>query len=145
MYRLITESLLGLRLEVDKLRFAPCLPADWTSFKIHYRYRETFYHITIHNSGAGATVCRLSLDGAELSDDFVTLIDDRQEHKVEVELHRAKFRRDKFKVVCEGQIQGVRASAQVCRHISVDGEASRSSLRVPGGVAVVGAGRQLLT
>ena len=27
MYRLITESLLGLRLEVDKLRFAPCLPA----------------------------------------------------------------------------------------------------------------------
>ncbi|MBK5097895.1 MAG: cyclic beta 1-2 glucan synthetase, partial [Gemmatimonadetes bacterium] len=27
MYRLIVESLLGLRLEVDKLRFAPCLPA----------------------------------------------------------------------------------------------------------------------
>jgi len=29
-------SLLGLRLEVDKLRFAPCLPADWQEFKIHY-------------------------------------------------------------------------------------------------------------
>ena len=29
MYRLITESLLGLHLEVDKLRFAPCLPANW--------------------------------------------------------------------------------------------------------------------
>ena len=28
MYRLIVESLLGLRLEVDKLRFTPCLPAD---------------------------------------------------------------------------------------------------------------------
>ena len=52
MYRLITESLLGLRLEVDKLRFAPCLPAEWTSFKIHYRYRETFYHITIRNGGS---------------------------------------------------------------------------------------------
>src|SRR5476649_2683856 len=26
MYRLITESLLGVRLDVDKLRFAPCLP-----------------------------------------------------------------------------------------------------------------------
>ena len=47
MYRLIIESLLGLRLDVDKLRFAPCLPADWSSFKIHYRYRETFYHITV--------------------------------------------------------------------------------------------------
>ena len=27
MYRLIIESLLGLRLEVDQLRFEPCLPA----------------------------------------------------------------------------------------------------------------------
>ena len=26
MYRLVVESLLGLRLEVDRLRFAPCLP-----------------------------------------------------------------------------------------------------------------------
>ncbi len=47
MYRLIVESLLGLRLEVDKLRFAPCLPADWKTFKVHYRYRETVYHIAV--------------------------------------------------------------------------------------------------
>ena len=53
MYRLITESLLGVRLDVDKLRFAPCLPADWPSFKIHYRYRETVYHITVTQTGAG--------------------------------------------------------------------------------------------
>src|SRR5205807_8395533 len=53
MYRLITESLLGLHLEVDKLRFAPRVPAQWPSYKIHYRYRETFYHITIHNGGTG--------------------------------------------------------------------------------------------
>ena len=33
MYRLITESLLGLRLDVDKLRFAPCLPAGWAVFQ----------------------------------------------------------------------------------------------------------------
>jgi cyclic beta-1,2-glucan synthetase len=86
MYRLIVESLLGLHLEVDRLRFAPCLPANWTEFKIHYRYRETFYHITIRNHAAGTTVVRLVLDGAELSDDFVTLIDDRQDHEIEVEM-----------------------------------------------------------
>src|SRR6202034_3727531 len=51
MYRLITESLLGIHLEVDSLRFTPCLPADWPAFKIHYRYRETFYHITIKIAG----------------------------------------------------------------------------------------------
>ena len=87
MYRLIMESLLGLHLEVDKLRFAPCLPAHWTEFKIHYRYRETFYHITIHNHAAGGTVARLVLDGAEISEDFVTLVDDRQDHEVIVELN----------------------------------------------------------
>ncbi len=52
MYRLIMESLLGLRLEVDKLRFEPCLPADWEIFKMHYRYRETIYHITVRQSKA---------------------------------------------------------------------------------------------
>ena len=31
MYRLIVESLLGLKREVDQLRFAPCLPVDWDS------------------------------------------------------------------------------------------------------------------
>ena len=47
MYRLIVESLLGLRLEVDRLRFEPCLPAHWPSFTIHYRYRDTPYHIVV--------------------------------------------------------------------------------------------------
>ena len=41
MYRLALESLLGLRLEGDKLRLAPCLPASWPGFKLRYRYRDT--------------------------------------------------------------------------------------------------------
>ena len=86
MYQLIVESLLGLHIEVDKLRIAPCLPAEWTEFKIHYRYRETFYHITIHHHGPNATVSRLTLDGAELPDDFVTLLDDGRDHQIEVEM-----------------------------------------------------------
>jgi cellobiose phosphorylase len=51
MYRLAVETLLGLRLEVDKLRLAPLIPQGWESFKIHYRYRETFYHITVRRVG----------------------------------------------------------------------------------------------
>ena len=47
LYRLIVESLLGLRLDVDKLRFKPCLPPHWQSFKLHYRYRRTTYHIVV--------------------------------------------------------------------------------------------------
>ncbi|MBI2681209.1 MAG: cyclic beta 1-2 glucan synthetase [Candidatus Solibacter usitatus] len=84
MYRLIVESLLGLRLEVDKLRFAPCLPADWPMFKVHYRYRETAYHIEVVQRSAGNNGVRVKVDGAERVDGIVPLVDDRQEHAVEV-------------------------------------------------------------
>ena len=86
MYRLITESLLGLRLDVDKLRFAPCFPSNWTSFKIHYRYRETFYHITLRTSGTGRAVKRVQLDGNEQPENCVPLTDDRNDHHAEVEI-----------------------------------------------------------
>ena len=86
MYRLITESLLGVRLEVDKLRFTPCLPSGWSSFKIHYRYRETNYHITIRNSGAGLTVTRIVVDGKEQPEKLIPLVDDRNHHNVEMDV-----------------------------------------------------------
>jgi cyclic beta-1,2-glucan synthetase len=86
MYRLITESFLGLRLEVNRLRFCPCLPAGWSSFKIHYRYRETFYHITVRKGGGGSTVERIVVDGKEQADRFVPLVDDRNDHNVEITL-----------------------------------------------------------
>jgi cyclic beta-1,2-glucan synthetase len=86
MYRLITESLLGLHLEVDKLHFTPCLPADWPTFKIHYRFRETFYHITIKRVGSGSAVTRIIADGQEQPDRRVPLVDDRNHHHVDVEV-----------------------------------------------------------
>jgi cellobiose phosphorylase len=86
MYRLITESLLGLHLEVDRLRFDPRVPAAWPSYKIHYRYRETVYHITVRNGGAGTAVARVTVDGNEQPERQVPLVDDRNEHFVEVDL-----------------------------------------------------------
>jgi len=85
MYRLVVESLLGLRLETDKLRFEPCLPDDWDAFKMHYRYRETIYHITIRRmpTGGGANI---TLDGVPLSGTAIPLIDDRREHSVDVRI-----------------------------------------------------------
>ena len=84
MYRLIVESLLGLRLEVDKLRFTPCLPADWPGFTMHYRFRETVYHITVQQGPAKDGETRVTLDGVDQHDDTIPLVDDHQEHYVEV-------------------------------------------------------------
>jgi len=89
MYRLIVESLLGLRLEVDKLRFAPCLPSDWKAFKMHYRYRETVYHISVSQTQTGSGEMKVTVDGVEQRDKAVPLIDDRREHSVEVRINVA--------------------------------------------------------
>jgi cyclic beta-1,2-glucan synthetase len=84
MYRLIVESLLGLRLEVDKLYFAPCFPADWTEFKVHYRFRETVYHITVLQSPDHNGEMNVTVDGTPHDDVAVTLTNDLQEHFVEL-------------------------------------------------------------
>ncbi|RYE95212.1 MAG: cyclic beta 1-2 glucan synthetase, partial [Oxalobacteraceae bacterium] len=36
MYRLLTESLLGLHREGSRLSLRPCIPADWTEYKLQY-------------------------------------------------------------------------------------------------------------
>ncbi|MHB8066739.1 MAG: GH36-type glycosyl hydrolase domain-containing protein [Desulfobaccales bacterium] len=86
MYRLIVESLLGLRLEVDRLRFTPCLPADWPGFTMHYRYRETVYHIAVQRLPAENGETQVTVDGVDQHDNAVPLVDDRQEHYVEVSI-----------------------------------------------------------
>jgi cellobiose phosphorylase len=89
MYRLILESLLGLRLEVDKLRLAPCLPADWERFNVHYRYRETVYHISVLRTRSGDSGMRVTVDGVERPDQAIPLDDDHKDHFVDVRIHTA--------------------------------------------------------
>jgi cyclic beta-1,2-glucan synthetase len=97
MYRLIVETLLGLHLEVDHLRMAPCIPAHWESYKIHYRFRETVYHITVKGVGEKPEhVSRLTMDGVKIDgvgvdatgrpQGRIHLVDDRRDHYVEVDL-----------------------------------------------------------
>jgi cellobiose phosphorylase len=86
MYRLIVESLLGLGLEAGKLRMSPCLPAGWKGFKMHYRYRETVYHISVTQTPAENGGMRVIVDGTEQHGRAVPLVDDHKEHRVEVRI-----------------------------------------------------------
>ncbi len=87
MYRLTVETLLGVHLEVDRLRVTPRVPARWDSYKIHYRYRETVYHITVRRAGESSKhVSRVTVDGVVRADLTIPLVDDRREHDVEVAL-----------------------------------------------------------
>ena len=88
MYRLIVESLLGLRLEVNKLHVAPCIPTEWKGFTVHYRYRETLYNIRVLQVSAGNGEKSVTVDGVEQQDRTIPLIDDHQNHCVEVKIHK---------------------------------------------------------
>ena len=82
---MLVETLLGVNLVGDQLRLEPRLPKAWTTYKIHYRYRQTIYHITITRQAPGsADTRRLSLDGQEVPGETLPLRDDRQAHVVEL-------------------------------------------------------------
>jgi cellobiose phosphorylase len=89
MYTLILESLLGLRREGDKLHFVPCLPGDWEGFKVHYRFGETTYHTTVLQTSDGSAA-GVTVDGVEQLDMVIPLVDDHQEHSVEVRVQAGK-------------------------------------------------------
>jgi len=90
MYRLVLESLVGLTLEADRLRFAPCLPPEWDRVALRYRHGETYYDIVVRrieaeDDGDGASV---TIDGVTQQGNFLHLVDDGHDHRVDV---RAAF------------------------------------------------------
>ena len=87
LYRLLVEDLLGIRIEVDTLSFAPLLPNDWTEFKVTYRYRNTFYHVRLKKVGDETwKTRRVYVDGAEQPDGKIHLVDDGRPRQAYVEL-----------------------------------------------------------
>jgi cellobiose phosphorylase len=90
MYRLLTETLLGVNLQGGELRLVPRMPKAWSSYKIHYRYRQTVYHITIsRHPDVSATQLIVSLDGRDLPEATIPLVDDHVEHFVEMQIPNA--------------------------------------------------------
>jgi cellobiose phosphorylase len=90
MYRLIVESLLGLKLETSaagaRLVFSPCLPADWPGYSLEYRYRETPYRIEVTQSATAREPIEIELDGTAQSSPALPLHDDGLPHHVLVRL-----------------------------------------------------------
>lgn len=88
LYRLICEHLLGLRLEVNRLKFVPCLPDDWDGYSIVYRYRQTHYHIRVNATGGHENhVTRVVVDGADQDELSIPLVDDCRDHHAVIDLN----------------------------------------------------------
>lgn len=82
-YRLLMESLIGLRREGNVLHLAPRLPAEWPTLTIDYRFRETVFHIVVSRRVPG-TAASMTVDGVACLALAIPLVDDQREHQVEV-------------------------------------------------------------
>jgi len=85
MYRLLVETLLGVRLENNHVHLKPRFAPGWTNYKVHYRFQETVYHITVSRmDDAAGTPAGLTLDGQPLEGTAIPLVNDTVEHFVEL-------------------------------------------------------------
>lgn len=82
MYQFITDSMLGINLQVDRLNFAPCFPLEWPSISMVYRYKSSTYKITVYQITEGKSWWKSGDTKGEGSS--IQLVDDGTEHIVEV-------------------------------------------------------------
>ncbi len=88
LYRLIVESLLGVKREGSLLHITPCMPEDWKSYSLGYRYADTLYRIAVKRTAdADVAAIRYTLDGTELLEPGIPLVDDKREHVVEIRIN----------------------------------------------------------
>jgi cyclic beta-1,2-glucan synthetase len=66
MYRLITESMLGLKRNGPQLILQPNLPAKWNALEIDYRFGEATYRIRVMRDGQARST--LEVDGVMQDD-----------------------------------------------------------------------------
>jgi cellobiose phosphorylase len=87
MYRVTVEALLGLHMDSAALTLDPCIPADWPSYRITYRYFSASYEIQVDNPhGVNHGVRSVTLDGEPVPDGRIIRADDGRVHQVHVEL-----------------------------------------------------------
>lgn len=82
MYQLILSSFLGVRKAGDKLSISPATPAAWNEFVVTYRWGQSTYRIRVRKAQHSEQPT-VTLDGAMLHEEHVTLVDDGLAHEVD--------------------------------------------------------------
>ena len=86
MYIAGIKSILGMNKEAEKIFIEPCVPENWQSYRIDYKYKSTYYQISIFNPfGKYKGKAKLTLDGYYIGE-YLHLKDDGQTHEVKAEL-----------------------------------------------------------
>jgi cyclic beta-1,2-glucan synthetase len=85
MYRAGLESILGFKLQHDRLEIDPCVPRWWRDFEITYRRGRAVYRIKVENpAGISRGVINVEVDGVVQTELAFTVTDDEKTHNVRI-------------------------------------------------------------
>jgi cyclic beta-1,2-glucan synthetase len=85
LYRVGLEYILGFIKEGNRLRIQPCIPREWASYSIEYRYKGTRYLIEVKNPDkVSQGVREVTLDEGVMEDGYIPLSEDGGVHRVQV-------------------------------------------------------------
>ncbi|MBN2347247.1 MAG: glycosyl transferase [Bacteroidales bacterium] len=81
----ITQYILGIQPDFDGLKINPCIPKNWTDFKITRKFRGATYHITIKNpKKVSKGIEKIIIDDKILGGKILPSYEKGSEHFVEV-------------------------------------------------------------
>ncbi|WP_341274772.1 GH36-type glycosyl hydrolase domain-containing protein [Rhodocyclus gracilis] len=136
LYRLITESLLGVRRLGDVLHIAPCLPADWPSFSVSYRFGAATYRVQVTQQREAAS----ALDGAAAAS-VARPVGDASVEDTQVEEDRREEARQEETQHAEAWVEEIRLDGAVLatRNVALcdDGREHCVEVRVRRGVVTL--------
>jgi cyclic beta-1,2-glucan synthetase len=87
MFQAGLEYILGVKLQGDQLYIQPCVPSDWKSFSIDYKFKETTYLLEVYYQQDHGHPIQWVIDGQDAGNQsYLKLVNDGQAHQVEVHL-----------------------------------------------------------
>ncbi|MDQ3017427.1 MAG: cyclic beta 1-2 glucan synthetase, partial [Bacteroidota bacterium] len=87
VYQLIIEYVFGLKRRGNTLTFEPCLPEEWRTVKLIYRYINTSYVFDLIQTNHEKEEVIFFEDEQLIDSNEIQLVDDGNQHNVEVRIH----------------------------------------------------------
>ncbi|UWG95571.1 glycosyl transferase family 36 [Dehalobacter sp. DCM] len=89
MYQTAIEGILGIAVTGDEMTINPCIPLNWDTYTIEYKYQSSVYHIVItvnqsRDAFTPAETCAITMDNHRLPTFPIKLKDDGHTHRIEV-------------------------------------------------------------
>lgn len=86
-YKAGIEYILGFKIKNNTLQINPCIPKEWKEFSMRYKYGRSIYNIKVKNpNGKNCGVSKMIINGEEIEEKEVKLIDDGKVNEIDVEI-----------------------------------------------------------